>query len=215
MSNVNPTDPPNGNGTPPPVYESPDTERPASATPTEQVLEDRTAAHDPYAALRISEFRLFAGAFFLSVIGGQMQTVAVGWEIYQRTGSTLNLGWMGLALALPTLVLALPAGHVADTHSRRRIMMLTHILALFCALGLAYLSYFTPGWKYSLALLYALLALGAVGATFGRPARQALMPQLVAPRVWQCRRLEQHDLRDRLHARPGARRVHLRPAASR
>jgi MFS family permease len=172
------------------AYEPPQEDRPTSAAPTEPQLERElpggrdARGHDSYAALRYKDYRLFVGAFFLSVIGGQMQTAAVGWEIYKKTGSALNLGWMGAAMGVPVLLLALPAGHVADTHSRRRIMMATHLLSAACALGLAYLSFFRGNWHYSLPLMYALLALGNSGATFGRPARQALMPQLVPSSVF-------------------------------
>ena len=175
-----------------PAYEPPDEDRAASASPTEPQLERElpggrdagTGAHDPYAALRIRDYRLFAAAFLVSVVGGQMQNVAVGWEIYAKTGSALNLGWVGLVMALPVFLLSLPAGHVADTHSRRRIMMCTAGVSALCALGLAAVSYFGIGGKHSLPFMYALLLLGNAGATFGRPARSALMPQLVPPRVF-------------------------------
>jgi len=172
------------------AYESPSVDRPASAAPTEPQLEQEipggreTIGHDPYAALRYRDYRRFVSAFFLSVIAGQMQTVAVGWEIYQRTGSALNLGWMGLALALPVLLLALPAGHVADTHSRRRIMMLTQAISVAAALALAYVSFFGVAGSFSLPSVFGLLALGNAGATFGRPARSAFMPQLVPSPVF-------------------------------
>jgi MFS family permease len=172
------------------AYEAPDVERAASAAPTESQLEQElpggrgATGHDPYAALRFQDYRLFVGGFFLAVIAGQMQIVAVGWEIYQKTGSALNLGWMGLALAIPVLLLALPAGHIADTHSRRRIMMLTHLISAATALALAAVSYFGVAGKFSLPVVFGLLALGNAGATFGRPARAAFMPQLVPSRVF-------------------------------
>jgi MFS family permease len=183
-----PLKPTNGN----PAYEPPDVDRPASAAPTEPQLERElpvgrdagAGAHDPYAALRIADYRLFALAFLVAVIGGQVQTVAVGWEIYEKTGSALNLGWLGLVMAAPVFLLALPAGHVADTHSRRRIMICTSILSGLCALGLAVLSHFWSRWEFALTGIYALMFLGNAGATFGRPARQALMPQLVPPGVF-------------------------------
>ncbi|MGH7177537.1 MAG: MFS transporter [Tepidisphaeraceae bacterium] len=170
--------------TDPPAYEPPDNERAASASPTEPQLEAELhvagrGGHDPYLALRNRNYGVFAMAFLMSVIGGQMQTVAVGWEIYSRTGSALSLGWVGLALALPVFLLALPAGHVADTHSRRRIMMGTHVVSVLCALGLAWLSFNWPHSRHSLYVMYALLFVGNAGATFGRPARSAYMPQIV------------------------------------
>lgn len=176
--------------TPKLAYEPPDVERPASASPTESQLESElpggrdTGGHDPYAALRFRDYRFYVSSFFLSVIAGQMQIVAVGWEIYQKTGSKMNLGWMGLALALPVLLLSLPAGHVADTHSRRKIVMFTHVLSAMCALALAYHSLYGLDGKFSLPIVFGLLIVGNSGATFGRPARSALMPQLVPMRVF-------------------------------
>ena len=107
----------------------------------------------------------------MGVIGGQTQNVAVGWEIYKKTNSALSLGWLGLAMAVPVLLLALPAGHVADTHSRRRIMLLTHTISAVCALALAGLSQFYSNAQYSVLGIYGLMILGNAGATFGRPAQ--------------------------------------------
>ncbi len=180
----------NSTGSNGPAYEPPDLQRPSSASPTESQLEAElplghsARGHDPYAALRIRDYRLFAGAFLMSVIGGQMQTVAVGWEIYKKTGSALNLGWVGLVMALPVFLLSLPAGHVADTHSRRRIMMFTHVISALCAIGLAIVSWFGKDWIYALPGMYVLIFVGNSGATFGRPARSALMPQLVPHRIF-------------------------------
>jgi MFS family permease len=175
-----------------PAYEQPDTERPASATPSEPVLERelptgrdaRREGHDPYAALRYGGYWLYASAFALSVIGGQTLNVAVGWEIYNKTHSAMSLGWLGLVMATPVLLLALPAGHVADTHSRRRIMLATHTIALGCSLGLAMLAHFCSHWPHAVWAIYALMLVGNSGATFGRPARAALMPQLVPTDVF-------------------------------
>ena len=75
--------------------------------------------HDPYAALRERDFRLFLSGNFLWVLGFKMQTVAVGYEVFQRTGSPLALGLVGLVQILPVLALALIAGHVADRFDRR------------------------------------------------------------------------------------------------
>src|SRR5215471_14134410 len=71
-----------------------------------------------YGALRFRDFRLLLCGLFLSGFGQQMQTVALGWELYNRTGSALVLGGIGLAEMIPLIVLTLPAGHVADRHSR-------------------------------------------------------------------------------------------------
>ncbi len=69
-----------------------------------------------------------------------MRTVAVGWEVYQRTGQALSLGLIGLVLAVPVLVLALPAGAAADRYSRRSIIMLAQIGLAASGLGLVWAS---------------------------------------------------------------------------
>ncbi len=170
------------------AYEPPDEERAASAAPTESLLEQElpggheAAGHDPYASLRFSDYRLFVIGFFVSVIGGQMEGVAARYEIFHKTDSAMSLGWVGLALAVPMLLLTLPAGQLADAMSRRRIIVVTQLFAAVCALGLAWLSYFHSEWRHSVAGMYLLLGLGAAGATLGRPARAALLPQLVPAR---------------------------------
>lgn len=143
-----------------------------------------TAPHDPYAAFRIGDFRSFVIGFFLSVIAGQVQTAAALYEIYQKTKSELSLGWVALALAIPMLLLALPAGHLADRYSRRRIFMLAQIACGICALGLAWVSWARSDWRYSTHAMYLLLGLGNAAATIGRPARASLLPSLVPPEVF-------------------------------
>src|SRR5438067_395269 len=82
------------------AYELPDasTPRPASSSPTEGELEHelaRAAAHDPYAALRHRDYRIFSIGWMTSVIGNLMTVAALRWEIFEQTHSKLNLGWIG------------------------------------------------------------------------------------------------------------------------
>ena len=81
-----------------------------SASPTD----DSQLPHDAYAALRVPEFRRFWAGNFLAILGAQMQFVAIGWDIYERTGQTLQLGLVGLVQVIPVILLALPAGQVID-----------------------------------------------------------------------------------------------------
>src|SRR5947209_6820889 len=74
--------------------------------------------HDPYAVLRNRPVRRYLLAGMAATVGGQMQGVAVGWEVYERTGSPTALGLVGLAQVLPVILLALPAGHLADRYDR-------------------------------------------------------------------------------------------------
>src|SRR5260221_319296 len=77
----------------------------------------------PYAAFAERNYRFYAAGFFISVVGGQMLNVGLGWEIYVRTHSATALGLIGLLEALPVIALALPAGHVADRYNRKRVML--------------------------------------------------------------------------------------------
>ena len=88
------------------------------ADPAEQAAPD-FMAHDPYTVFRDANYRRFLLAGMAATIGNQMQSVAVGWELYERTRSPLALGMVGLAQVLPVLVLAIPSGHMADRYSRK------------------------------------------------------------------------------------------------
>ena len=132
-------------------------------------------SHDPYGALRFGAYRKYALGGLLANIGSNMQSVAIGWELYERTGSAMALGWVGLVQALPIVLLALPAGHVADRLDRKRIVAVGQVVAALCSIGLAILSML----RGPVSLVYGCLALGAVARAFSWPAGAALLPLLV------------------------------------
>lgn len=132
-------------------------------------------SHDPYAAFRIRDYRLYVFGWVLAMLGTRIQSVAIGWEMYQRTGEALSLGLVGLAQALPTMALALPAGLLADRFERRRLVMISLLAMTGTSLALAAFS----ASQGPVSWMYALLFLDAVAVTLGRPARVALLPQLV------------------------------------
>lgn len=162
-----------------PAYEPPDADRPATASPTEGLLEADLERHDPYAALRVPAYRRYALGWMTAVIGQTMTATALGWQIYQLTDSKLALGIVAGIQVIPLILLALPAGVVADRLDRRRIIALTSVLAAACSLGLAIL----PDHPDSVPIIYALVFLSATVLTLGRPARSALLPQLVPTRI--------------------------------
>jgi MFS family permease len=133
------------------------------------------AQHDPFAALRFRDYRLFTIGRLVLFVGSQMQTVAIGWELYERTASPLVLGGVGLAQVLPMIALTLIAGDVADRRERKVIMLFSVMLLALCSLGLAVLSY-TQGGVF---LIYACLVLTGVARAFLKPAGDALMWQLI------------------------------------
>jgi len=180
--------PPSSTRNQPYSSEPPDPSRPASVAPTESQLESevpggsQSAAHDPYAALRIRGFWVYCVGWVTSVVGQQVQSVAVQWQVFQRVGSAsrgaLALGIVGGVQALPLLLLALPAGHLADRFDRRKILMASELGACLCSIGLAVVSHANG----SIVLMYVLLGLGATAHSIGWPARSALLPQIVPAR---------------------------------
>src|SRR2546423_511461 len=108
-------------------------------------------------------------------IGDQALVIAVGWELYERTRSALALGMVGLVAGLPMILLALPGGHFADSHDRRRIVMISGTVVALSALGLAAVSYSSG----PVLLIYVALLIGGLAQAFKYPARIALLPQIV------------------------------------
>jgi MFS family permease len=133
--------------------------------------------HDAYAALRHRDYRCLLIGAFLSSMGTGAQVVVVGWELYQRTHSLLALGLTGLAQFLPVLLLAIPAGQVADRYSRKRVFQLSQGVTTAASLGLAALSF----WQGPVLLIYLCLLLVGVARAFSAPARTSLLPQVVPP----------------------------------
>jgi len=137
-------------------------------------------AHDPYAAFAHRNYRFYLFGSLVSVAGRQMLAVAVGWEIFQRTRSPAALGLVGLAQALPVILMAIPAGHVADRLPRKMVLMVTQLLSALGSLGLAAIS-----WKQApVGWVFALLFATAVARTFNWAARGSFMPNLVPKEVF-------------------------------
>jgi MFS family permease len=105
-----------------------------------------------------------------------MMLVAIGWQMYDATGSAWDLGLVGLAQFLPALALVLVAGHVVDRHHRARIVAACVAAQGLVALALAAAPW--PGISQRTLLLALSVVLGAVRA-FQMPAQQALVPLLV------------------------------------
>jgi MFS family permease len=131
--------------------------------------------HDPYAALRVPEYRRYLAGHVIGVLGLQMQAVAVGWEIYRRTGNKLSLGLVGLVQVLPMLLLALPAGQAIDRFDRRRIVTLAAGLFALAAAGLAAVT----AWQLDIRLMYGCLLVAGIARTLQQPAKASFLPQIV------------------------------------
>ncbi len=97
--------------------------------------------HDPYASLRLPNYRRFFIGNFLSNMGLQMQTMAVGWDIYDRTDSELALGLAGLVQFLPVITLFLLSGHVADRYARKWIVIASQVVIAASSATLAIIAW--------------------------------------------------------------------------
>ena len=131
---------------------------------------------DRYAVLRNRDFTAFLAARFLATLAVQMQTVAVGWQVYEVTRDPLDLGLVGLSQFLPFVLLVLPAGHLADSRDRRRILTACFALEALCALLL--LAFAWRGLS-SAAPVFAVMVLFGTARAFAMPTGQALLPNLV------------------------------------
>ncbi len=136
--------------------------------------------HDPYAALRIPNFRWFVASLMAMTVATQIQAVVVAWQIYELTHDPLSLGLIGLAEAVPFIGVALFAGHVADRVDRRRISLVALSALFLCSLALFAFT-LKPGiisagrvWP-----IYLVIFLSGIARSFLQPARSALGAELV------------------------------------
>lgn len=139
--------------------------------------------HDPYAALRHRDFRWYIVSLFCMTVASQLQAVVVGWQVYEITHDPLSLGLIGLAEALPFIVIVLPAGYLADRRNRRTICVASLVLLSCCSLALLAFSA-TPGMlrRIGVGPIYAVIFASGIARSFLQPARQALGAEIV-PRI--------------------------------
>jgi len=126
--------------------------------------------------LRHTGFVRFLSARLLATLAAQIQTVAVGWQIYAITNDPLDLGLIGLSQFLPFVILILPAGQIADRYDRRRIVTLCYAAETLCAISL--LLFTLEGAANAWPVFAAMTLLGCARA-FSMPSGQALLPNLV------------------------------------
>ncbi|XXX78052.1 MFS transporter [Sorangium sp. So ce134] len=130
----------------------------------------------PFAAFESRDFRAYAAARLLATMAYQMQSVAVGFQIYDLTRDPLALGYVGLAQFLPIAGLSLASGHAADRFDRRGILLLCYLTSSLAALALFFLAR-SPSPNVS--AIYAVLVLLGTVRAFQGPAGSSLLPSLV------------------------------------
>ncbi|MEO7917222.1 MAG: MFS transporter, partial [Dokdonella sp.] len=110
----------------------------------------------------------------------QMLSVAVAWQIYEITNNPLHLGLIGLIQFIPSLLLALPAGHFADQFERRRIALTCQIIE---GIAIAVLAGGTLFGVLSEGLILGIVFVIGVAKAFEWPAMQSMVPALVPPAI--------------------------------
>ena len=125
---------------------------------------------------RVRSFALLFISRLSSNGANQMMAVAVGWQVYELTGSALHLGLIGLVQFAPPLLLMLATGQVADRYNRRLILRLCYVLEFCASAGLLVVSVLP---QTSITAIYLLLLLNAVARTFEQPAMGSLLPIMV------------------------------------
>jgi MFS family permease len=129
------------------------------------------------ALLNHKSFLLFLLSRSFSRFSSQIAAVAIGWQVYDLTGSAFDLGMVGLVQFLPTLLLVFVAGHAADRYERKRVVQLCQLAEALTALFLAWGAY--AGSLTVPQIFIATAVLGTAGA-FESPTIAALLP-LIAP----------------------------------
>lgn len=146
-----------------------------------QVRGSEERRHDPLEAFRIPSFTFFAGSRGFWGIAYTLLQATLAWQVYEISGSELQLGVLGLVRFLPAIPSSLLAGAVADTYDRRLVAVAAEAATIACALVLAFA---TMGGWVSLPFIYGMVvAIGAASA-FESPATSALLPTIVPREIF-------------------------------
>ena len=125
---------------------------------------------------RRRDLTLFVGSRFLSTCAMQVQSVAIGWQIYDMVRTPLALGLVGLCQFMPMFLLTLPAGDISDRFNQRRVYGLAGVVQAFCSALFLLLTFIAP---HRVLPFYLVLILFGAARGFAGPASQSLLPFLV------------------------------------
>jgi len=137
----------------------------------------RAAVSDiPPIFYRRRDLGLFVASRFISTCAMQIQSVAIGWQIYDMVRTPLALGLVGLCQFAPMFLLILPAGDISDRFNQRRVYGLAGAVQAFCSALFLLLTFLTP---HQVLPFYLVLILFGAARGFAGPASQSLLPFLV------------------------------------
>ena len=129
------------------------------------------------AVYRGRDFHVFLGSRFLSTVAMQIQSVAVGWQVYEIARTPLALGLVGLAEFVPMFLLTLPAGDISDRFDQRKVLAASLFVEALCGVLLVVL---TLGHLHKVFLFYLVMMLFGAARGFSGPAGQSLLPFIVS-----------------------------------
>src|SRR6202795_4342581 len=140
------------------------------------MAEPENSARAGRVAFTYPDFSLYQTARFFIVAGLEMQSVAVGWQIYEITKRPLDLGLVGLAQFSPGILLFLVTGHAADTFDRRKLL-----IACYAGFGVcsALLLFYALSGLRSVLPMYAIVVLLGIVRSFNNPVSRSLLPQII------------------------------------
>lgn len=137
--------------------------------------------NDPYASLKIKEFRIFLSARVLTTIGLLMQSTIVAWQVYEITNDKLALGLIGLSEAIPFIICTFYSGYASDKYNRKKIIVLFTWVLAFCSSLLVLINVFADSIfpVYGALPIYIVIAISGVARSFIAPTTQAIQARLV------------------------------------
>ena len=135
-------------------------------------------AHRPFEALEIGAFRWFVAYRFFFTFGLQMLATIAGWQIWAMTHSKIQLGYAGLVEAIPSIGMALYAGHIADKYARKKVALGAMIFIQLSVLGLLIGFWLGRDLSFSAFIFAALFGVG-FGRSFMAAASFASLGTLI------------------------------------
>ncbi|HET6401489.1 MAG TPA: MFS transporter [Candidatus Kapabacteria bacterium] len=145
-----------------------------------------TVPHDPYAALRVRDFRILLLTRLAITVASQMEVVVVRYQVYGLAHDPLPIGIAGLVEAVPALVVALFAGHIVDVMERRRLVIFSRAALVLSSGGLLVLSFsivrlypVTGLWP-----IYAMIFVAGAASGFLSPASFAYNAELLPKELY-------------------------------
>jgi MFS family permease len=138
-------------------------------------------AQDPFASLKLRDFKLFVIVRLFMTLATQMQVVVVGWQIYEYTRDPFWLGMIGLTQAIPFVGTALFAGHVADIIERKKIIINSALILSVCTALLWMFTFNKGGFLHTYGVwpVYVVVFISGIAKAFLAPSLFAFLSQIV------------------------------------